>query len=211
MSGGEAVGILGHRATGTCPAQVAFSSCESHQEQNIVFTFCSHIQLDVTTLYLPPVTNELAFTITFCTIECRSSCQYVVLIGCALWLSYTHSYLQYNALIGGLFFLMSHYRFCYDERLGISLPVLDLDWEEYTAAEREQILLEWEMIRGTIPDRVRHFEELINRKQDELNREEDFSVSCQLNAAIAELASCIQDLHIWYRVNQGFEVTRTHS
>jgi len=103
------------------------------------------------------------------------------------------------------------YRFRYDERLGIRLPELDLDWEMYTEEERAAILLEWELIRGTIPDRVKGFEELIKEKQEMLNNEENFAESCRLNSAIAELASRINDLHLWYRVNQEMGSERIHN
>ena len=103
------------------------------------------------------------------------------------------------------------YRFRYDDRLGIRLPELDLDWEMYTETERAEILLEWEMIRGTIPDRVKGFEELIKEKQEQLSSEENFVESCRLNAAIAELASRINDLHLWYRVNQEMGSERIHN
>lgn len=102
------------------------------------------------------------------------------------------------------------YRFLYNARLGIRLPELHYEWHEYTEEERTKILLEWEMIRGSIPDRVKYFEEQINIKQDQLNREEDFAESCRLNFAIAELASCIHDLNLWYRVNQDLETSRVH-
>jgi hypothetical protein len=103
------------------------------------------------------------------------------------------------------------YRFRYDDRLGIRLPELDLEWEMYTEEERASILLEWEMIRGTIPDRVKGFEEQIKEKQERLGTEENFVESCRLNTAIAELASRINDLNLWYRVNQEIDSGRVHN
>lgn len=38
--------------------------------------------------------------------------------------------------------------FIYDERLGISIPDLNLEWDEYTKGEQQQILVHWENIRG---------------------------------------------------------------
>ncbi len=104
----------------------------------------------------------------------------------------------------------SHYRFIYDDRLGIHIPELDVEWHQYSEEEQAAILLKWEMIRGSIPDRVKYFERRIQVKQEQLNREEDFEESCRLNSAIAELASCINDLNLWYRVNQGVESSRVH-
>lgn len=97
----------------------------------------------------------------------------------------------------------NHYRFIYDARLGIRVPELDIEWHQYSQDQQEEILLKWEFIRGSIPDRVKYFEGQIMVKQDQLNSEEDFEESCRLNDVIAELASCINELNLWYRVNQG--------
>ncbi|MGM7702325.1 hypothetical protein ACSVDE_11420 [Pseudalkalibacillus sp. Hm43] len=93
------------------------------------------------------------------------------------------------------------YSFQMDERLGIRLPVLNESWNQYTVQTQESILSEWETIRGKIPDRIKELEHHINEKQEQLNIEEDFERSCQLNSDIAELASIINDLWIWYRLN----------
>ncbi|QYR20358.1 hypothetical protein KZ483_21450 [Paenibacillus sp. sptzw28] len=100
--------------------------------------------------------------------------------------------------------------FIWNERLGIALPELNREWECYNDQEQADIVTRWEVIRGTIPDRVFALERLINTKQAQLNEEEDFETSCTINADIAELASRINDLHIWYRINQEIE-TRRHS
>ena len=65
------------------------------------------------------------------------------------------------------------------------------------------ILLKWEQIRGKIPDRIKELEHYINTKQHHLNNEEDFEVSCKLNSEIADLASIINDLWLWYRLTQN--------
>lgn len=96
--------------------------------------------------------------------------------------------------------------FTYDKRLGIRLPALERNWEEYSEKEQYDILLEWEKIRGAIPDRIAELEQTINRKQAELSDESDFARSCRLNSEIAELASIINDLWIWYRLNQTVSV-----
>lgn len=97
------------------------------------------------------------------------------------------------------------YTFIYDERLGISVPELYTDWELLSEAEQGDILLQWEQIRGTIPDQVKRLERIIIDKQNRLNVEDDFPASCRLNSEIAELASTINDLHLWFRVNQEME------
>ncbi|BAB06907.1 hypothetical protein P4637_20755 [Halalkalibacterium halodurans] len=102
------------------------------------------------------------------------------------------------------------YRFEYDSRLGIALPVLSHEWEQYAPALQDAILVEWEQIRGVIPDRVKEIEQQINLYQQQLEVEEDFNRSCELNRQIAELASVINDLWIWFRANQTMP-ERMHS
>ncbi|MBM7565456.1 hypothetical protein [Paenibacillus sacheonensis] len=102
---------------------------------------------------------------------------------------------------------MNHY-FTWDDRLGISLPTLHQEWERFSEAERTYIVTQWEGIRGTIPERVIAIERVINAKQAELFEEEDFERSCGINSDIADLASRINDLHIWYRMNQDVESKR---
>jgi len=100
--------------------------------------------------------------------------------------------------------------FQFDERLGIHVPALVREWEQYSVSERETILVRWEWIRGKIPNRIMELERIINKKQSQLFDEEDFEVSCRLNSEIAELASQINDLHLWYRTNQEVR-TRMHA
>ncbi len=101
--------------------------------------------------------------------------------------------------------------FVYNERLGIALPTLLKEWDEYEKHIQEQILLHWESIRGSIPDRIKALEVIINRKQAELSVENDFDRSCQLNFEIAELASIINDLWLWYRINQNMSEEKKHT
>jgi hypothetical protein len=105
---------------------------------------------------------------------------------------------------------MGAYRFVWNERLRIRIPVLEMEWEQYAAAVQLTIVLQWELIRGTIPDRVKEFETIINEKQAELFEEDSFEQSCILNYEIADYASRINDLHIWYRLEQQLE-SRWHS
>jgi hypothetical protein len=89
-----------------------------------------------------------------------------------------------------------------DKRLGIPLPAFSTEWDTYSEETQYRILLDWEKIRGSIPDRIADLEDLINRKQAALNDEADFKQSCKLNSDIAELASIINDLWLWYRTHQ---------
>ncbi|MGM0842713.1 MAG: hypothetical protein ACQEWE_18405 [Bacillota bacterium] len=89
--------------------------------------------------------------------------------------------------------------FSYDSRLGIHLPRFSKDWPTYSSEEQEIILLEWERVRGMIPDRIQEIEVEIDRLQGELSQEENFERSCMINGEISERASEINDLWIWYR------------
>lgn len=100
--------------------------------------------------------------------------------------------------------------FVYDERLGIRIPRLVREWEQYSSEERSRLLREWEEIRGTIPDRIQALERSIAEKQDRLSMEDSFPESCRLNSAIAELASIINDLNLWFRTHQDMDVNRPH-
>lgn len=98
-----------------------------------------------------------------------------------------------------------NYTFKYDARLGIHLPLLNKVWEEYTVEEQEQILLEWEAKRADIPGRIKELEKIIEGKQAQLNNEANFKRACELNYEIAEVAKTINDLNIWFRIQQETE------
>ncbi|MDF1508742.1 hypothetical protein PZE06_11120 [Robertmurraya sp. DFI.2.37] len=89
-----------------------------------------------------------------------------------------------------------------DNRLGIPIPHLSQSWEDYSVENQQAILFNWEKIRGKIPDRIAELEKIINQKQAALSDEGNFERSCQLNSEIAELASIINDLWLWYRTHQ---------
>ncbi|KIL37053.1 hypothetical protein SD71_04210 [Cohnella kolymensis] len=102
-------------------------------------------------------------------------------------------------------------QFVYSERLGIPVPRLAADWDELSLDMQAAVLEQWEMIRGVIPERVIRLEAQIRIKQDRLFEEEDFAASCRLNGDIADLASRINDLHIWFRTQQDLDMgTKRH-
>ncbi|MBT2735897.1 DUF4391 domain-containing protein [Bacillus sp. ISL-7] len=99
--------------------------------------------------------------------------------------------------------------FSFDDRLGIQLPDLTMELADYCIETQEEILLYWEQVRGSIPDRIGELENQINQKQALLSNESNFPRSCQLNTEIAELASIINDLWLWYRANEVLS-TKVH-
>lgn len=101
--------------------------------------------------------------------------------------------------------IMATYTFEYDKRLEIEVPSFLLEWDQYSLEEQAEILLRWEGIRGNIPDRVMKLEKEIIMRQSELDQEDNFETSCRLNWEIADLASIINDLHLWFRVNQDMD------
>ena len=102
------------------------------------------------------------------------------------------------------------YTFEHDERLGINIPILYKDWDDYNFATQSEILFRWETIRGMIPERITDIEKIINKKQEDLTNEDSFPRSCELVSEIAELASTINDLWIWYRTTQNVSEEKVH-
>ncbi|HZG56833.1 hypothetical protein [Paenibacillus sp.] len=100
-------------------------------------------------------------------------------------------------------------QFAYDERLGIPTPRLTKDWNEFTAREQSEILYFWETVRGAIPDRIFAFEREIVDLQSRLDEEENFDLVCEMTWDIAERASRINDLHLYFRLNQDV-ATKAH-
>ncbi|UTR15600.1 hypothetical protein MM221_03150 [Salipaludibacillus sp. LMS25] len=97
--------------------------------------------------------------------------------------------------------------FTHNIRLGISLPSFSGTWDELSLLEQTDILVKWEKIRGTIPDKIEEIERKINTLQSDLYHEENFEKSCKLNSDIAELASIINDLWIWYRAGDDVAIS----
>lgn len=103
-------------------------------------------------------------------------------------------------------------QFEYSERHGISTPSLTQDWDELSIDHQTSILAKWEMIRGNIPEHIIQFEARIRVKTQQLFNEDDFLESCRINDDIADLASRINDLHIWFRTQQDLDGdTKQHS
>ncbi len=94
------------------------------------------------------------------------------------------------------------WEFVLDERLGIHLPQLSLDWLLYSRDEQEVMIEEWERIKSRIPDRVHELEAVINEKQLAAAQEEDWDTVCDLYQEIFRVASIINDLNIWKNVEQ---------
>jgi hypothetical protein len=101
--------------------------------------------------------------------------------------------------------------FSYDSRLGIPLPSLAKGIDEYSRETQEKVLFTWEQIRGAIPDRIKELEHLINEKQVALSNENNFIRSCELNSEIADLASIINDLWLWYRASDAIVDEKPHT
>lgn len=105
---------------------------------------------------------------------------------------------------------MDHEHFVWNERLGIHTPLLNYPWDTLDIETQSLILSHWEGIRGRIPERIKQLERIIVAKQEALYNEDDFTQSCQLNSEIAEHASMIVDLHLWYRTQQDLDVKMHH-
>ncbi|GGA44658.1 hypothetical protein [Paenibacillus physcomitrellae] len=105
---------------------------------------------------------------------------------------------------------MGTFEFVFDQRLGIKLPDFTQPYEAYSYQEQLEIVENWEEIRGRIPSRVMELERMIEHKLHQLGNEDNFEFSCDLNREIADLASIINDLHIWYRVSADVSSIKPH-
>lgn len=100
--------------------------------------------------------------------------------------------------------------FALSERLGIPTPDLKREWDEFSIREQSEILYYWETVRGRIPDRIFALEREIVALQRQLDNEECFDTVCALTWDIADRASRINDLHIYFRLNQDVAMKAHH-
>ncbi len=91
--------------------------------------------------------------------------------------------------------------FTFNARLGIALPCLKGPLQQKPLETQHQILLHWEKIRGTIPERIAAIEQEIAFHQILLNQEGNLDEASAINDQIVACASMINDLHIWYRLH----------
>lgn len=100
--------------------------------------------------------------------------------------------------------------FAFDDRLGIPVPKLLKDWDELTTDEQADIIYYWETVRGWIPDRILIFEQEIMELQRMADEEDCFDTVCRLTWDIAERASRINDLNLYFRLDQDVAVKTHH-
>lgn len=103
-----------------------------------------------------------------------------------------------------------HHGFKFDRRLGIPIPTEALAFEQLSERERAEVLTYWEQIRGSIPDRILQLETEINQLQERLANSDVFSESCRINSEVADRASTINDLNLWFRVDESAHESRHH-
>lgn len=106
---------------------------------------------------------------------------------------------------------MKQYEFKYNERLGIHIPLIYTDWNNISSTEQQQILYRWEQVRSQIPDQIKMFEDEINRRERQLQIEDDFEVFCRLSSEIADYASRVIDLNLWFRTHEEVTSDKVHS
>ncbi|KEO83921.1 hypothetical protein [Tumebacillus flagellatus] len=104
----------------------------------------------------------------------------------------------------------SRFEFQFDERLGIQIPVQHHDWDEYTREEQEDVIHRWEAIRSRIPDRIKALEEIIEDRQLKISVEEDWDVVIALYEDVFTIASVINDLNNWMRLEPSTTYVEGH-
>lgn len=97
---------------------------------------------------------------------------------------------------------MENYRFEYDERLTIEIPILYKAWEELSYDEQKEILYRWEHVRATIPDQIKLLEQEVHELEKKLQIEDNQENFLALSKRITELASQIIDLNLWFRTHE---------
>lgn len=90
------------------------------------------------------------------------------------------------------------FKFVLDKRMGIKLPKLNKDWEEFTHEDQVEIIRTWESERAKIPERIKEIEEEIMEKQDSMF-DISFEDYIKLHTDIVDLSSALNDLYIWFR------------
>lgn len=94
-----------------------------------------------------------------------------------------------------------------DTRLGIELPVFETPFEELPRTEQEAILLRWETIRARIPDQIMRLEHDIEGLLQLVHEEEDWDIIASYFVQISDLASRINELNTWRRVDPSLHAT----
>ncbi|GGJ06693.1 hypothetical protein GCM10010885_14800 [Alicyclobacillus cellulosilyticus] len=92
-------------------------------------------------------------------------------------------------------------QFLLDERLGIPLPNPELEFEQLTPAEQEEVIAQWERIKARIPEQILKFEAVIEDKLRQVHEREDWDEIAALFAEISDYASRINELNTWRRVD----------
>jgi len=81
------------------------------------------------------------------------------------------------------------------------LPQFEIPFEQLPRNEQENIILEWETIRSTIPDQIIRLEGEIEQLLEKIQKEEDWDVISLHFGQISDYASRINELNIWQRVD----------
>jgi hypothetical protein len=95
-----------------------------------------------------------------------------------------------------------------DTRLGIEVPNSDLPFEALPLSEQEAVLSHWERIRAMIPDRIRELEQVIEDLLAQIQLEEDWDAIVRRFDDISEIASRINELNTWLRVDPSLASPR---
>jgi hypothetical protein len=93
--------------------------------------------------------------------------------------------------------------FVIEPMLNIEVPNPATNWEAYDERELSEVAFYWERTRETIFARIQAFEEALQDKQTELDRCDEFQLSCQLVQEISELSEKLLKLNQWLYWNDA--------
>ncbi|RIV28603.1 hypothetical protein D2Q93_02295 [Alicyclobacillaceae bacterium I2511] len=91
--------------------------------------------------------------------------------------------------------------FRHDQRLGIELPDLTTPYDELSHTQQEELIAYWEGVKAHIPDQIMKFERDIEGLLQVVHHEEDWDIIAAHFADISDLASRINELNMWRRVD----------
>lgn len=104
------------------------------------------------------------------------------------------------------------YELYYDPRLKIERPLLHVDYEELSEAERAEFEVMCQRVCSRIPVQIQSFEKAYMERFETLEQtEEDDAFYAMLNE-MNEISSCISDLNVLFLHIEGrFLASRAHA
>jgi hypothetical protein len=95
------------------------------------------------------------------------------------------------------------FEFCYDNRLGVLLPLLHVEYEEMPKALQDEFEYKCQEICSQIPEQIKQLERAYMEKYEALQEIDDEEHFLQLNDELNDLSKRICDLNLLYLHIEG--------